>query len=81
LKWSGTHIARHTFATLALISERDLGAVQAALGHANQRITASYAKIVALQSSKITSNVANLIGLSRSDSHQGTNRGQALQEG
>jgi len=61
--WSGTHIARHTFATMALIAERDLGAVQAALGHTNQRVTAGYAKIVALQSSKVTDNVARMVGL------------------
>ena len=33
LDWSGTHIARHTFATLALMSEGKIASVQAALGH------------------------------------------------
>ena len=78
LQWRGTHIARHTFATLALISERDIGAVQAALGHLCQKVTAGYAKIVALQNSKVTSNVAEMIGL-RSERNRGENHGLILE--
>jgi site-specific recombinase XerD len=51
LPWRSTHICRHTFATMALMATRDLGGVQAALGHGNQRITEKYAKNVALLNS------------------------------
>ncbi len=71
LSWSGTHIARHTFATLALISERDLGAVQAALGHASQKVTAGYAKVVALQTSRTSGRVAEVIGLTQTAASKG----------
>lgn len=73
LPWSGTHIARHTFATLGLLSDPgNLGGVQAALGHKSQRQTEVYAKVVALRSSKVTDKVQQLVGLSGGRSPEGT---------
>lgn len=60
---SGTHIARHTFATLALLSERDLSMVQALLGHSSQKVTEGYAKVLALPTSQVSGNVARMIGI------------------
>ena len=50
LPWRSTHILRHSYATMALIATRDLSAVQASLGHTEQRVTQRYAKVVALLS-------------------------------
>lgn len=72
-KWSGTHIARHTFGTLALLNERDMTTVQAALGHKSSRVTQIYAKVIALQSSKVSRNVGRLVGI---DSQHGENHGE-----
>ena len=48
LPWRSTHICRHTFATIALMKTKNLSAVQASLGHTEQK----YAKTIALLSSE-----------------------------
>ena len=48
LPWRSTHICRHTFATIALMTTKNLSAVQASLGHTEMRMTQRYAKTVAL---------------------------------
>ena len=53
LPWRSTHICRHTYATMALMGTNNLSAVQASLGHSQQRMTQKYAKAVALLSSDI----------------------------
>jgi len=52
LPWHSTHICRHTFATVALMTTKNLSAVQASLGHTEQRTTQRYAKTVVLLSSE-----------------------------
>ena len=52
LPWRSTHICRHTFATIALMTTKNLSAVQASLGHTEIRMTQRYAKTVALLSSE-----------------------------
>ncbi len=52
LPWRSTHICRHTYATIALMTTKNLSAVQASLGHSEQKITQRYAKTVALLSSE-----------------------------
>ena len=47
LPWRSTHICRHTYATLSLIAGNSLSAVQASLGHTEQRTTQRYAKVIA----------------------------------
>ena len=61
LPWRSTHICRHTFATLALMTTKNLSAVQASLGHSEQRTTQVYAKTVALLSSETGEKTASLI--------------------
>ena len=53
LPWRSTHILRHSYATMALMGTNNLSAVQASLGHSQQRMTQKYAKAVALLSSDI----------------------------
>ena len=53
LPWRSTHICRHTYATMALMGTKNLSAIQATLGHTEQRVTQRYAKAVALLSSDI----------------------------
>ena len=53
LPWRSTHICRHTYATMALMGTKNLSAVQASLGHTQQRMTQRYAKAIALLSSDI----------------------------
>ena len=50
LPWRSTHICRHTYATVALMTTKNLSAVQASLGHTEIRMTQRYAKTVALLS-------------------------------
>ena len=50
LPWRSTHICRHTYATVALMTTKNLSAVQASLGHTEVRMTQRYAKTVALLS-------------------------------
>ena len=52
LPWRSTHICRHTYATVALMTTKNLSAVQASLGHTEVRMTQRYAKTVALLSSE-----------------------------
>ena len=53
LPWRSTHICRHTFATIALMTTKNLPAVQASLGHKEIRTTQKYAKVVSLLNSKL----------------------------
>ena len=71
LPWRSTHICRHTYATMALFATRDLSSVQASLGHANQRITERYAKIVKMISSDTAEKTAQVFKLfsNNADSH------------
>ena len=48
LPWRSTHICRHTYATIALMTTKNISAVQASLGHTEIRMTQKYAKTVAL---------------------------------
>ena len=61
LPWRSTHICRHTFATIALMETKNLSAVQASLGHTEQRMTQRYAKTVALLSSETGEKTASVI--------------------
>ena len=61
LPWRSTHICRHTFATIALMETKNLSAVQASLGHTEQRMTQKYAKTVALLSSETGEKTASAI--------------------
>ena len=69
LPWRSTHILRHSYATMALIATRDLSAVQASLGHTEQRVTQRYAKVVALlnkETAEKTAKAFNLFGNTKS---------------
>ena len=48
LPWRSTHICRHTYATIALMTTKNISAVQASLGHTEIRMTQKYAKTIAL---------------------------------
>ena len=61
LPWRSTHICRHTFATMALMGTKNLSAVQASLGHTEQRVTQKYAKTVALLSSDIGEKTSSML--------------------
>ena len=61
LPWQSIHICRHTFATLALMTTKNLSAVQASLGHSEQKTTQVYAKTAALLSSETGEKTASLI--------------------
>ena len=61
LPWRSTHICRHTFATLALMATKNLSAVQASLGHSEQKTTQVYAKTIALLSSEIGEKTSSII--------------------
>ena len=63
LSWRGTHICRHTYATMALMATRDLSAVQASLGHTDQKMTQRYAKAVALLNSETAEKTAKIFDL------------------
>ena len=67
LPWRSTHICRHTYATMALFATRDLSSVQASLGHANQKMTERYAKIVKLISSDTAEKTAQVFNLFSDD--------------
>lgn len=61
LPWRSTHICRHTYATMALMGTKNLSAVQATLGHTEQRVTQRYAKAVALLSSDIGEKTSSIL--------------------
>ncbi len=61
LPWRSTHILRHTFATIALMETKNLSAVQASLGHTEQKVTQKYAKTIALLSSDTGEKTASAI--------------------
>ena len=61
LPWRSTHICRHTYATIGLMTTKNLSAVQASLGHTEQRTTQKYAKTVALLSSEVGEQTASAI--------------------
>ena len=61
LPWRSTHICRHTYATMALMGTKNLSAVQATLGHTEQRVTQRYAKAVALLSSDIGEKTSSVL--------------------
>ena len=61
LPWRSTHICRHTYATIALMTTKNLSAVQASLGHTEQRTTQKYAKTVALLSSDVAEKTSSAI--------------------
>lgn len=63
LPWSGTHICRHTYATMALYATKDLSSVQANLGHTTQQTTEKYAKVVKMISSDTAEKTAQLFQL------------------
>ena len=61
LPWRSTHICRHTYATWALMATHNLLAVQASLGHTEQRTTQRYAKVAALLNSDIGEKTAAIL--------------------
>ena len=63
LPWRSTHICRHTYATLAMMATRDIGSVQASLGHKTQAMTQRYAKTIALLQSNTAEKTAALLNL------------------
>jgi len=63
LPWRGTHICRHTYATMALYATKDLASVQANLGHTNQQTTERYAKVVKMISSDTAEKTAKVFQL------------------
>ena len=63
LPWRGTHICRHTYATMALMATKSLSAVQASLGHKDQAMTQRYAKVVALINSDMAEKTAQMYEL------------------
>lgn len=61
LPFRSTHILRHTYATFALLTTRDVSAVQSTLGHTNVRQTEHYAKNIALRDGKVVDAVADYL--------------------
>lgn len=68
LPWRSTHICRHTYATIALLATKDIGAVQASLGHKSYKVTEKYAKIIAHLNRGTAEKTALLFDL-RGESH------------
>lgn len=63
LPWRSTHICRHTYATMAVLATRDIGAVQASLGHKSRDQTEKYAKNIALLESGVAEKTAKLLDI------------------
>ena len=63
LPWRGSHIARHTSGTIALIAGKDLAVVQAMLGHWDIKQTQEYAKVIDLQNNSAPQKTAEYLGL------------------
>ena len=63
LAWRGTHICRHTFATMALYATRDLPSVQAHLGHTTPQMTERYAKLAKMISADTAEKTAKVFNL------------------
>ena len=63
LSWGGTHICRHTFATMALYATKDLPSVQAHLGHTTPQMTQRYAKLAKMISADTAEKTAKVFNL------------------
>lgn len=63
LPWTGTHICRHTYATMALYATKDIVSVQANLGHTSQQTTEKYAKVAKMISSDTAEKTARVFQL------------------
>ena len=63
LAWGGTHICRHTFATMALYATKDLPSVQAHLGHTTPQMTQRYAKLAKMISADTAEKTAKVFKL------------------
>jgi len=63
LPWRGTHICRHTFATMALYATKDLPSVQAHLGHTTPQMTERYAKLAKMISADTAEKTAKVFNL------------------
>ena len=63
LPWRGTHICRHTFATMALYATKDLPSVQAHLGHTTPQMTERYAKLAKMISADTAEKTAKVFKL------------------
>ena len=63
LSWQGTHICRHTFATMALYATKDLPSVQAHLGHTTPQMTQRYAKLAKMISADTAEKTAKVFKL------------------
>ncbi|MCZ0931785.1 MAG: tyrosine-type recombinase/integrase, partial [Oligoflexia bacterium] len=61
--WRGTHICRHTFATMALYATKDLPSVQAHLGHTTPQMTERYAKLAKMISADTAEKTAKVFKL------------------
>lgn len=65
LPWTATHICRHTHATISLMAnDGNLSAVQATLGHRDQKITQKYAKVIAMRNRLVVERTEEMLGLS-----------------
>lgn len=63
LPWTGTHICRHTYATMALYATKDISSVQASLGHTTRQMTEKYAKLAKMISSDTAEKTAQVFQL------------------
>jgi len=61
LEWSGTHIMRHTFATLSFEATSSIAKTQATLGHSSEKQTREYAKVYSVQFGDSLDKTADLI--------------------
>lgn len=61
VKWTGSHLLRHTNATLPLLAGMPLEQIQANLGHTSREQTETYAKVLSIVRNKVPATAANLI--------------------